>query len=106
MNYKKTLVFLTFILFGLPLLIYPMVILANIMALAAESSGELGPFLNAIIISFVTATSLYPLTYIFSLIFYNIKGKLHKKLWVLLSPAFHLMLTMILFLIWKMLESY
>ncbi|MGG0823384.1 hypothetical protein ABE099_10925 [Paenibacillus turicensis] len=105
MNYKKILVFLTFILFAIPLLIYPLVIVANIMTLAGESSGKEAPFLNIIIISFVTATSLYPLTYIFSLIFYNIKGKLHKKLWVLLSPAFHLILTMTLFLIWKMFES-
>jgi hypothetical protein len=82
-----------------------MVIVANIMTLAAESSGEEGPFLNTIIISFVTATSLYPLTYIFSLIFYNIKGKLHKKLWVLLSPAIHLILTVILMLIWRMSEK-
>jgi hypothetical protein len=88
-----------------PITDYPLVIVANIMTLAAESSGEEGPFLNIIIISFVTATSLYPLTYIFSIIFYNLKGKLHKKLWVLLSPAFHLILTMILFFIWKICEK-
>lgn len=105
MNYKKILVFLTFILFAIPLLIYPQVIVANIMTLAAESSGKEGAFLKVIIISFVTATSLYPLTYIFSIIFYNLKGKLHKKLWVLLSPAFHLILTMTLFFIWKIFES-
>lgn len=99
MNTKKLIVILTYIIFALPLLIYPLVILANLMALAGESSDQESGFLLTVFYCFITATTLYPITYIFSLIFFNIKGKLYRKLWVLLSPAIHLILTVVLMLI-------
>lgn len=96
---KRNIIILTYILFTLPLILYPKILLVNLIALTIESLEQEGGFSLTMLYSFITVSTLYPITYIFSLVFFNIKGKLYRKLWVLLSPAIHLILTVVLMLI-------
>ena len=62
MRYKIT---LPLIAGGLPLLVYPAVLLAGIMSLAGERTGDEPPaLLMAIVTSFLIGSIVYPLVYV------------------------------------------
>jgi hypothetical protein len=88
---KKPLVVSLFVVQGLPLLIYPFVLLANIMSLEGNW-GNIGNdqiiVIIIIIITMITST-FYPLIYLLSVIYYfNKRSKVRGKVWVLFAPLF------------------
>lgn len=86
-----------FIISGIPLLAYPIVLIANIMQLAGEDT-DAGVFKSIIVYGFILASSTYVFTYIASLIVYILRKK-GRRLTVLL-PYIHLIVVVALFAIW------
>ena len=84
------------ILEGLPLLIYPFVILANVMQLASLGIGNLHAISIVFMILFLVFSTAYPITYFlcFWLVF---KRESKFKLWISLIPGLHIFLTVLLF---------
>ncbi|KUP23382.1 hypothetical protein AWJ19_28835 [Paenibacillus sp. DMB5] len=99
-----------FVLGAVPLLIYPFVLIANIMSLAGSWSGQEESILKAIVILFIILTSSYPITYIISLVLYLIKKLKNKNKngAVLVSklpllPLIHLVLAILVGCLWALL---
>jgi hypothetical protein len=93
---NKTLYIISFI----PFLIYPFLLLANIMSLFGYKSGNT-PFLNLFITySFLIISTLYPITF-----FYSKKNRKNNKIIISLLPLFHIIISVILCSIWLNLEN-
>ena len=58
------------ILAALPLLIYPFILMANIMSLAGYGSNDTPFLLNLFSKGFLLSSSAYPVVYVFSVIMY------------------------------------
>jgi len=68
----STIYFLFFIISGLLLICYPMVLIANIMSFAGHKSEHKPPLFMVIAMqSFLWSTTLYPITYLFALYKYK-----------------------------------
>jgi len=87
---------LLIIIEGLPLLIYPFVLIANLMSLAGLGASDQPFMANLLMVLFLIATSTYPLTYIFSA-FFVFKRESRYKLLVALCPVLHILLAYFLF---------
>ena len=66
----KPLAVIALVLTGLPLLIYPFVLLANIMSLAGHRSPDTSLWMTFISSTFLILSSFYPLPYLIGLIGY------------------------------------
>ncbi len=86
-----------FIISGIPLLAYPIVLIANIMQLAGERTDE-DALLSLIVYGFILASSTYVITYVASLIAYIVRKKRSRL--VVLLPYFHLLAVVVLFVVW------
>ena len=86
-----------FIISGIPLLAYPIVLIANIMQLAGERTDE-DALLSLIVYGFILASSTYVITYVASLIAYIVRKNRSK--FVVLLPYFHLLAVVVLFVVW------
>ena len=96
-NIKSVLPKLIIVIEGLPLLIYPFVLLANLMHLASFGNVDLPPLMRVVfIILFVLLSSAYPVSYVLSLLFV-FRRESRFKLWVSLVPGVHILLTVLLF---------
>jgi hypothetical protein len=94
---------LLFLIIGaVPLLVYPFVIIANIMQLAAGPSGEENILLIVIVKLFIVCTSTYLLTYLICLVSY-IRKKSRRLLFSLI-PLIHLAIAWLLFILWEFLS--
>jgi len=80
----------------LPLIIFPLVLMANVMQLAAYPYWD-GTYLSRLIMAlFLILTSFYPICYFVCLLLvFRKKGK--HKLWISIIPAVHLLLVSVLF---------
>lgn len=85
-----------FILSGIPLCIYPFVMIANLMQLAGEWAGNESVSSIIVICLFILATSLYPVTYFLSIFLYRESG---KKLFPATIPLIHIFIVVVLFYI-------
>ncbi|MEO3946073.1 hypothetical protein [Gorillibacterium sp. CAU 1737] len=86
---------------GLPLVIYPFILIANVMSLAAPTNGQ-GGMLLFISRAFLILTTIYPISYFGCLIlFYALKK---QTLLVAGIPYLHLTLIAILFFLWQAAE--
>lgn len=92
----KALPLVAFIISGLPLLIYPFIMLANIMSFAGHHSPDetVGQLFAAY--AFLISSTLYPIPYIASIIMYR---KTQKKFFLAL-PYLYLALVILLALNW------
>ncbi len=99
---RKPLVYLLFVLEGLPLLIYPFVLLANLMALAAHRTGNESVFLITIVFLFISMSSAYPLSYLYAINHYRISRNTHVNKWILFIPLFHIIIVVLLGFLWSL----
>ncbi|TVX89736.1 hypothetical protein [Paenibacillus agilis] len=79
---------------GLLLFLYPFVMMANIMQLAAYPYVEKG-FTLVLMNTFIFLTSIYPLTYIICLVVYLFKKK--KSIVIPLIPLLQIVMAVIIF---------
>lgn len=99
---KKTINTVGFIVGGILLLLYPFVLMANIMQLAGVSNNE-NVFLKIIVNLFIFSSSTYLLTYIVCLVVYIIKR--NKNNLISLIPLAQIVVTVILFCIWMYIDN-
>ncbi|MBI9100038.1 MAG: hypothetical protein JEY91_16270 [Spirochaetaceae bacterium] len=97
---EKTITIIIFILFGLPLIVYPFVFLANIMSLASYKTGNEPLFLKFISGLFLMSSTLYPLSYLIPLVKYLKK----KNYFLILIPIIHLIIVILSFIGWMKLD--
>ncbi len=97
---KKTHAILAFVISGLPILLYPMAMLANIMSFAGVSSGDSSVLLTTVFYAVMVLSTLYPLVYIYSLWSYiKRKTSFHVKL-----PFYYLGVTALSIVLWGLLS--
>ncbi|WP_313374444.1 hypothetical protein [Chishuiella sp.] len=80
----------------IPLVIYPFVLLANVMSFAGERSANTTMFNTIISYIFIILSTLYPISILISW-----KFNPSNKLLIALLPLFHLIMCGILFYIWS-----
>lgn len=78
---KLNIGFILFVLGGIPLLIYPFVLLANIMSLAAEGAANEKFLIQFVMKTFMFISASYPFTYIVCLILYKSDKKYGRLLY-------------------------
>ncbi len=86
---------------AVPLLVYPFIIIANIMSLAGHKTGDETMLLMVTMYSFLAVSTLYPITYIFATarnVSYWNAEKISIKLQLL--PLLHLAIIIGLFILW------
>ena len=93
---KRIISILLFILSGIPLCIYPFVMIANLMQLAGEWAGNESVSSIIVMCLFILATSLYPATYFLSIFLYR---ESDKKLFPATIPLLHMFIIVVLFYI-------
>ena len=91
---------LLFILSGLPLIVYPAVLMASVMSLAGGVSGEEQLYLVVIVYGFLIGSLLYPLVYIGTLIAYFIMKDTERKALFVKIPFIYLGLCIVLLTLW------
>jgi hypothetical protein len=84
---KRMLSTLFFVLSGIPLCIYSIVMLVNFLLLVGGRGGNESVFLIAVVYLFILFSSLYPFTYFLSLFLYR---KSDRKLFLSLIPLIHI----------------
>jgi hypothetical protein len=89
---------------GTPLLIYPFVLLANVMTLAGYRTGEESILFVSTIVLFMIFTTSYPLTYILCWIFYFKKSSRgYNRTRVLVIPLLHITISIMVGYFWSIL---
>ena len=78
-----------------PLVIYPFILLANLMSLFGHRSGNESLYLILTCYSFLIFSSLYPLTLIYSL-----KKNYRKRITIAVLPMIHLIISVMLCVAW------
>jgi hypothetical protein len=89
-----------FIVSALPLLIYPAVLMASVMSLAGNVSGEEPLYLVVIVYGFLVGSLLYPLVYIASLIAYFIVKDVKRKALFVKIPFLYIGFCIVLLILW------
>ena len=79
----------------IPLIIYPIILLANLMSLVGHRSRDESVILILSSYAFLIFSTLYPLTLLYSLIYNR-----EKKIFIAFLPIFHLTLSVILCFVW------
>ncbi len=94
---------------SLPLIIYPFVLLANVMGLAAVSSPTTASFaVSVAAVGFMLGSTLYPLPYLTALILSILnltKGKHRAALWCQLALVGYLCFVGVFFIAWLSLDG-
>lgn len=88
-------IFILKIITAIPLVFYPMVLMANVMSLAGHKSGKESTILKVTSYSFLISTTLYPLTFLYSL-YYNT----HNSYFIGILPIIHIVICIILMKLW------
>lgn len=102
---KRTLCVLLLVMEGIPLLLYPLVLIADIMTFAGEGTWKENILLSVIVITFLAVSSSYPLTYVLSVIYYFKKHKRNcGNMWVPVAPLIHLGIFALLYYFWSISE--
>lgn len=87
-----------FIIGAVPLVIYPVIMIANVMSLAGEPSGNETGLLIVVSRLALTVSSAYPLTYVLCFV---IARNSSKRILLSLVPIIHLVAAVLLFLCWQ-----
>ena len=91
MKNKKTLIY---ILLGLPLIIYPFILLANVMS-AAGFPSKTSEFKLLVVNGFLWTSSFYPISYILSLLPF-----IRRRKYGFLLPLIHIIIVIVFFILW------
>jgi len=78
---NRLLEILLLVVAGIPLLIYPSVLVANVMSIAGYQGGDLSVILKITSTAFMLVTTLYPIVYLCSVIGYIVFSIKRKKRW-------------------------
>lgn len=81
----------------IPLIIYPFVLLANIMSFSGEQSGDKSLSKLVAMYAFVILSTLYPATVIFSLV-----ANKSQKIIIALLPFLHLLIIALVLFLWSL----
>lgn len=100
---KQIVAILLFVVGGLPLIVYPFVLIANAMSLAGFMEGNINYVLFTCALLFVVATSTYPLTYIACLVAFFRKG--NRKILTALIPLLHILVAVLFVLLIPILDK-
>ncbi len=100
---KKSLNTIIIVLGGIPLLLYPFVIIADLMTIAGVWSGDESIFLIIIVYLFLFLTSSYLITYIICLLYY-LRRK-NGKLVITSLPLIQIMFVILVGFIWSALNK-
>jgi mannitol-specific phosphotransferase system IIBC component len=92
-----------FMLGGIPLLLYPFVLLADIMSIAGERTGNENVFLIIIVGLFLFLSSSYPISYSVCLVLY-LKNK-NRCIWAPIFPLIHVVVVVLVGYLWAFLEK-
>jgi uncharacterized membrane protein len=87
-----------FVINGLPLLIYPAVLISNIMSLSGPKPGNQNIFLAITINLFLFFSSTYLITYIACFILYIRKNR--ENFLISVIPLIHIFITILLGYLW------
>lgn len=88
------------IIFTLPLIIYPFVLLANVMSFAAENRATQPAALRYTSLGFLIVSTLYPVSVVISWLFIK-----QNKLSITLIPIIHLILCFVCYYLWDYAEK-
>lgn len=99
---KKIIATIFFVIGGVPLCIYPLVIIANLMSLAGFWPAQVNVLLMIFFCLFLLLSSVYPITYIICILQYK-KGD--KNVLLPIIPLLHLLSTIGLGLLCSLLET-
>ncbi|WGK64840.1 hypothetical protein [Croceiramulus getboli] len=91
MTTKKTIIYT---LLGLPLLIYPVILIANAMS-AGAFHGQSTPLLTVVVSGFLWTSTLYPISYLLAWLPF-----LRKRPYGYFLPAGHLLTAIAFFMLW------
>lgn len=84
----------------IPLIIYPILLLANLMSFFGHRSGNESIFLIVSSYSFLIFSSMYPFTLI-----YSIKNNKSKRIIIALLPILHVIVSILLCFVWMIAEE-
>ena len=84
----------------IPLVIYPFIVLANLMSFLGHRSGHEPIFLIISCYSFLIFSSLYPLS-----LFYSLNYNKNKRIEIAMIPIFHLIISVFLGYLWMSAEQ-
>jgi hypothetical protein len=93
---KKILRIISFI----PLVVYPFILLANVMSLAAYKSGEESIFLLIVSKTFLILSTLYPITLVYSL-----RSKSKNDDFLALLPIIHIVICLFFMGLWMAIDN-
>jgi hypothetical protein len=78
-----------FVIGGIPLCVYPFVLIANLMSLAGYRAGNVNILSVVVVYLFIFVTSTYPLTYLMCIFRYFKRG---KKIFLSVIPLIHIVI--------------
>ena len=93
---------LGFIPAGFLLLLYPAVLIANLMSFAAETSGDESALVLLAVNGFLWVSTLYPVSFIVGIVKYRNADSLEKKKKAVALPYKHIALAVAFLFIWAL----
>lgn len=93
---------LLFIPTALVLLIYPFILIANLMSFVAESTGDESSFLLFVAKGFLITSTLYPLTFLYAIVKFNKADDIVTKRKMAKLPYYHLGIAFLFLLVWAL----
>lgn len=106
MKSRKLPIFLLF-LAGLPLLVYPFLLIANAMSVAGYQAADVSVFVIIFRSAFLLISTLYPVVFLGSVVSYVVSQRRGNSRWAGRSvwiPYLTLALILVLFLLWLLAE--
>ncbi|WP_305022396.1 hypothetical protein [Paenibacillus lacisoli] len=79
--------------------------MANVMTAAGVQTKDESRLLIALVWLFLISSTAYPVTYIYSIIYYWRKRKSSLNPWKLLSPIVHIVIVILLGFLWSLTGS-
>ncbi len=99
---------LLLLLAGLPLVIYPVLLIANVMSLAGYQSTSAGAMVTIVSLGFFFTSTIYPVVYITSIIGYFISSRKKSALWkrrFVIIPFVALAIQLVMLGLWVLVDS-
>ncbi len=99
---RKQRIWLGFIPAGFLLLLYPAVLIANIMSFAAETSGDESALVLLAVNGFLWVSTLYPVSFIIGLVKYKKADTEEKKKKAVALPYKHIGVAVLFLFFWAL----
>jgi len=99
-NNKNWIIGIIYFISCIPLPIYPFILLANVMALGGNRSDDTPLHLLVVCYGFFIFSTLYPLTWLISIIFIK-----QKNIKIAMLPLIHALICLILFFLWMYFDN-